>query len=752
MIFVGITISKTIAAVIILIPVILQFAWQMENHQLPVSDAADHFRMAYLIYLAFQDGFTQGVHFIFHNSGKPILFSAFAAPLIPLYHINELLPVAVFVLIVQTAISLSYFWLFLYKLDPLRSAILAVFITTSPYLFSSHNLFMSETVWHIWFILFLATLLRSENLKIQSYALSSGIFLGLTILARPAESIFLISPALLVYFIYLYKEKTIEIANFLNQTLLFLLLTSICFLISWFSWPTEIGLVIIALVMSIYFLKKTSFQYIKKKKLLFFYNKDFFDSWRLENLFLPVSVMLSTWLLFYGRQIFFWSYAASFGTAATANDQVNLSRNIFLIFYDLLNSYGMLFSVVSISVACFLLAFSKKTDNEKKNLQYAFLALSGMLLPMLFAYSITGTSDNRRILIGMVFLFLCASFYANKKAILIRNIGKIILIIFSIIMIIQCFAVVSVITQNNFLIAWKKTFESYVGPLIYRHPGVYHSHGAEVIREIMQSGVKNCRIAVFSLGMFTKQVFYDAESLRYITLAIDPTLDFGTLWAYTRYEPYLDVVKRLKANGFKYVLLEDLDNPIDDPVRKEQLKSHTFFVNDILEEIRKNGENNIFGLDLVRSFHINGRKQYLFKVSDSHMPKITASSQLDSFSPDGLLEAAQPGWHAARHPNYPQTITIDFITAQWVEQLHILPQDQNEKRMPRIIEIKVSDNEKDWVSAGSFDNLCLSEDQDRDDWRSVKIMKPVKSRYLQIKILANCGDPVFLTFRGLKIN
>ncbi|MCB1770122.1 MAG: discoidin domain-containing protein, partial [Candidatus Competibacteraceae bacterium] len=143
----------------------------------------------------------------------------------------------------------------------------------------------------------------------------------------------------------------------------------------------------------------------------------------------------------------------------------------------------------------------------------------------------------------------------------------------------------------------------------------------------------------------------------------------------------------------------------------------------------------------------------IFKNKSDHcFPKLTASSQLDSFSPDGLLQAIQPGWHSARNPKYPQTITIDFGKTQSIEKIGILPQDQNEKRMPRIIEIRTSDNEKNWVSSGLFDDLCLSGDQDRGDWRIIKFPVPVNGRYLQIKILANCGDPALLTFRGLRVN
>ena len=76
------TYKRVIAYQIILLPVLLQLNWQLENNALPIADAEDHFRIAYLAYLNFSEGLWQGLHFLFHSGGKPILFSAFAAPLL----------------------------------------------------------------------------------------------------------------------------------------------------------------------------------------------------------------------------------------------------------------------------------------------------------------------------------------------------------------------------------------------------------------------------------------------------------------------------------------------------------------------------------------------------------------------------------------------------------------------------------------------------------------------------------------------
>jgi hypothetical protein len=68
-----------------------------------------------------------------------------------------------------------------------------------------------------------------------------------------------------------------------------------------------------------------------------------------------------------------------------------------------------------------------------------------------------------------------------------------------------------------------------------------------------------------------------------------------------KYEPYLAVVGRLHKQKFDYVLLEDLDNPIADPVTRDRLQSHTFFITDVLDMIRPKGPMLSLGLHLSRN-------------------------------------------------------------------------------------------------------------------------------------------------------
>lgn len=608
---------------------------------------------------------------------------------------------------------------------------------------------MPEILWHMWFVLFLASLLRSENFSKNHYAVASGIFLGLTILARPAESILLITPALTVYFFYLYQKNKTNVFQFAINVFLLSASALGCSLVSWFGWHPVVGFFIIALSILLF---SNSLKYYSKKETND-RDRDVINHLTIQlhskNFFVALTCALSIWLIFYARHIIFWTYDNSFGIGATTNDQVNLSRNIFPILWDILNVYGLALSVALLAIAFCVAIFTKKTTGESRNLKYVFIALASMLVPMLFAYSVTGTSDNRRIFLGIVFFLLAASYYIAHKDFSSKLMNRSVVTLFVLILTIQSLAITAVVSQNNILLAGKKYLENYYVTLTYRYPKPNEGYDSEVIREIKLLGVKNSRIAVFSLGMFSDKVLYQAESLRYVTLEIDRSLDFGTLWGYIDYEPYLDVVKRLKQNGFNYVLLEDIDNPISDPTLRNRLKSHTFFVTELLKIIKDRGEDNIIGLDLVGSFNISHRKQYLFRVYDPFQPKISASSQLNEYSADGLLDAQQPGWHARQNPTYPQTINLEFKISRSISGVEFLPQDGNAQRAPKSIRVKASDDGKSWTTVAASDDVCVANSP--GGWHNFKLPNQVKTRFLEIEIMANCGDPNFLTLRGLKI-
>ena len=86
------------------------------------------------------------------------------------------------------------------------------------------------------------------------------------------------------------------------------------------------------------------------------------------------------------------------------------------------------------------------------------------------------------------------------------------------------------------------------------------------------------------------------------------------MWEYINYEPYEAVLGRLKAGGFSYVLLEGLDVSFKDPAMMARTESLTFFIQEAMQLIKKNGANHLPGLLLLKQFKLKDRFIYLFKV------------------------------------------------------------------------------------------------------------------------------------------
>lgn len=132
------------------------------------------------------------------------------------------------------------------------------------------------------------------------------------------------------------------------------------------------------------------------------------------------------------------------------------------------------------------------------------------------------------------------------------------------------------------------------------------------------------------------------------------------------------------------------------------------------------------------------------------LPSVKASSQLREYGPEGLFMEVPPGWHAEQNPKYPQFLNIDLQEIKFFGSISFLPQDPTvAARSPKSIHVKASDDGKSWTSVAASDDVCVANSP--GGWHNFKLPNQVKTRFLEIEIMANCGDPNFLTLRGLKI-
>lgn len=126
----------------------------------------------------------------------------------------------------------------------------------------------------------------------------------------------------------------------------------------------------------------------------------------------------------------------------------------------------------------------------------------------------------------------------------------------------------------------------------------------------------------------------------------------------------------------------------------------------------------------------------------------TASSQLGKYTPEGLLSAAQPGWHAQNPRKFPEWVMVGFQVPREVQFQRLLPQDGNLTRAPKARHVEISNDGHFWLQSAASDDVCSPNTQ--NGWSEIKFVKPVTARYLKIAILSDRCDPGLVTFRGLK--
>lgn len=138
------------------------------------------------------------------------------------------------------------------------------------------------------------------------------------------------------------------------------------------------------------------------------------------------------------------------------------------------------------------------------------------------------------------------------------------------------------------------------------------------------------------------------------------------------------------------------------------------------------------------------------QTTESPLVTIQSSSQIKGLGPEGLLNNAQPGWHAEKNPHYPQTITITFKNEKTLSEILIYPQDNHYNRAPNQVRINYKKNNKIWVKGDNIYNFpCLSPNSPNYSYTKIALHKPITTTKVQIEIINNCGDTEFLTLKGI---
>lgn len=602
------------------LPFILHLIWQFKNQLPPISDWADHSRVAYYIYLSFQQSLQKGWESVLYSTGKPILFSAWAAPFFSLAKTDVLLPQRIFLPLLVGLITLAYYWLFRIRLRRPMAALAACLIMTLPYVTWLSTMFMPENIWHLWFILFLSTTARAigkPDGKFKTvWLFFSGLLLALTILARPVESLFIIGLPCIVLLFFFGKKFGISIGRDIAFPGA---LTIGCVAFSAFlnyRERTRLGLMVELLVCGILALPYVFWRSPVRNRYL-----RLFTAARFNSFYFPLVLLCGTWLLLHGKNIISWSVECAVGNMAKLADNENANKSFFQLLWWVLYNYGgvTFVGLFCLTILSFVRMRRKLQDHEAYLLKVVAVGVSAAFLPMVAVYTITGTGDPRRILLGSMSLLVGLLFTLFPMQPLPRRlrvglcIGLVALIGNQILPLLSFFTNEPVLVKIAEISSDRlQKSQDYYTPRLGA-PSSQEGHDTAVIREVQSLGINNAQIAVYSLGMFTKLWRFSVETMRFVTLGIDPSLNFGTLMGYAAYEPYSAVLERLKNNAYRYLILEDVDESKLTPATVKQFRSHTFFANEALAMAKADG-GNLPGLKLLKKIHVVDRDVFIYKL------------------------------------------------------------------------------------------------------------------------------------------
>lgn len=589
------------SALFLVLPTALLGSWQALNHGPPVSDSGDHFRIATLIY----DACTHGPHACFsyavRTGGKPILFAAFGAPFVPLYAFGHALPSTVFLILAYVALTWAYFGLFRSRIGIFDSTLMTAVILTLPGVFRKHYWFMPEVIWHVWFIFFLKASLRSENFSKPGKTVLAGFFLALAILARPVESIAILAPALAV-FVLLQTKSRAQFLTWLGSIAIFAVNAALAAFASEHDWNSRVGILAgIAAITEIWYF--TRWRKSKTGQQCIF-----------ELLAFP-SLFCCIWFGYYFHALYLWAADNSTGAGAQITDHENRAKPLFEIAWTVVQGYGglQLLALGGVTLAALILIIRSSRRGSTRYWFWVLIAAFSVL-PMLFAYKLTGTSELRRIFLGLVFVLALAGFLLGE-AIRLRPRMKYIfrLSLMAILAFDAALIADTVFNPSPKLARWTDQWIPSRGEGL-PPPQLAAGNENVVIQKVKDLNIHNAKIAVFSLSLFTNTVNYETESLRTATLYVDRSVNYRTSWGITQPEPYHDSITRLVKDDFTYVLLDDFDDPFAGSPNEERLKPHTFFAHDMLAIIRSTGPESLPDLKLVSEFMVGDRKSYLFKI------------------------------------------------------------------------------------------------------------------------------------------
>jgi hypothetical protein len=270
----------------------------------------------------------------------------------------------------------------------------------------------------------------------------------------------------------------------------------------------------------------------------------------------------------------------------------------------------------------------------------------GSLLPVFLLYWSSGTGDPRRAFLGIVFLLAALAIAAIRipgptarlTATLVAGVA-----VFQLWMLLP--GTIGAPLPDLRIVHWSGS--------ALRAPRERRDTNADLLDILAEKVPKNSAVAVYTMALFSApNRVYDPGALKLGGAMRHHTIGFGYLWDE---ENYPVVVRRLGAEGYRYLLLDSFDDP---GVRQSHMP-YVHFDAHVLDML-KTPNATLPGLRLKDTFAVGGRMQRLYEFTDT--------AKTLAVPPDPKLGAYDDNVAAARNGARP--IATNHQTGYFVEYLN----------------------------------------------------------------------------------
>jgi Dolichyl-phosphate-mannose-protein mannosyltransferase len=518
------------------------FPWHAVNQRLPFWDGANFVLTSQTIADAFDDGVLAGVKALYlERWWRPILFPTVAAPFFLLSggQIRLSVGLAQFTF---ALILVIYVYAFLrQEYSTKRALVGSLLILGAPWLVNFSQQFFSELSW----LAATAGLLYHLSLALRQSARSqyllAGVWLGLMAAIRPIETVVVAFVPTVAFLVYALRRGSVRVADsalFVLQLLLVTLATGLAAL------PDRHWYVISLLLMA-------AIVVIGGRVRRFVFDSPFLVS------LVCGELIAVAWHLPTMRLLYLWAQATSFGSLA------QLSNLKFRGLSTLLSSYSpeLLLTVVVLAIPGALNMFRPARNAVHWRAWALISAALLMMAPMVMLYAWSATGDSRRIMPGILVLYVGVIALALSPHGLLPRVRLACGLGIAMALLLAA-AANGLNVKSNGLLKVQETF-GYL-----RQPAVGQDPTGPVLESLLQMGIRSGNISAYTHCYHSE--LCNSKNVPWVEpVALSTLARERHLPLYVHFMEDLDfstpetLAKQIQVRGFQYVLVDMLDLPED---------------------------------------------------------------------------------------------------------------------------------------------------------------------------------------------